>query len=164
MTGLYAAAYLFVTFLSGGRSEGVVNLLPLESVLRALRFDSGVGGFLASLNNALYVPPLSGILFGYIAPMEGILLNILLFVPAGLLFAAARKDALRSGRRRFVLRVARMGFALSLATEVLQLVTRRGWFDVNDLVNNTLGAALGAYVFTVLTGRANVEGRDWHGT
>ena len=41
------------------------------------------------------------------------------------------------------------GFALSLTVETIQLVTRSGCFDVDDLILNTLGAAVGYLIFAV---------------
>ena len=41
------------------------------------------------------------------------------------------------------------GFALSLLVETVQLVTKRGSFDVDDLVMNTLGTAAGYVIFAV---------------
>ena len=41
------------------------------------------------------------------------------------------------------------GFALSLTVETIQLVTRSGCFDVDDLILNTLGAAMGYLIFAV---------------
>ena len=36
-----------------------------------------------------------------------------------------------------------LGLAFSLTIELLQLITRLGYADVDDLINNTLGAAIG---------------------
>ena len=44
------------------------------------------------------------------------------------------------------------GFGLSLCVEVIQLMTKLGCFDVDDLVMNTLGAAAGYVVFAVCHG------------
>jgi len=41
------------------------------------------------------------------------------------------------------------GFALSLFVEVVQLITKVGCFDVDDLILNTLGAAVGYILFAV---------------
>ena len=41
------------------------------------------------------------------------------------------------------------GFSLSLVVEVVQLVTKVGCFDVDDLILNTLGAAIGYGMFAV---------------
>ena len=42
------------------------------------------------------------------------------------------------------------GFLLSLTVEVIQLISKVGCFDVDDLILNTLGAVLG-YVFFVIS-------------
>lgn len=41
------------------------------------------------------------------------------------------------------------GFGLSLVVETIQLITKVGCFDVDDLILNTLGAALGYLAFAV---------------
>ena len=41
------------------------------------------------------------------------------------------------------------GFGLSLCVETIQLITKVGCFDVDDMILNTLGAALGYLVFAV---------------
>jgi len=64
------------------------------------------------------------------------LLNVLLFVPLGLGLTTLWK------RYRSFLRTVLFGFGFSLTIELLQLFTRRAT-DVNDLMTNTLGAALG---------------------
>lgn len=63
-------------------------------------------------------------------------LNVLLFIPLGLFLTVLWK------RYRSFLRTILFGFGFSLAIELLQMFTRRAT-DVNDLMTNTLGAALG---------------------
>ena len=41
------------------------------------------------------------------------------------------------------------GFLLSLTVEVIQLVTKVGCFDVDDMILNTLGAAFGYVLFRI---------------
>ncbi len=41
------------------------------------------------------------------------------------------------------------GFSISLTVEVIQLITRVGCFDVDDMILNTLGAALGYGIYAV---------------
>ena len=69
--------------------------------------------------------------------LEGAGMNILLFVPFGYLLPLLRKRANRWWK------VVLCGFALSLGIELIQLVTHLGMFDLDDLMNNTLGAFLG---------------------
>ena len=65
-----------------------------------------------------------------------VLLNIALFVPLGILPLIFRYA------EKWYLMLA-TGFVSSLAIELLQLVTRRGMFDVDDLFTNTVGAMFG---------------------
>ncbi len=65
-----------------------------------------------------------------------VLLNIALFVPLGVLPLVFRYA------EKWYLMLA-TGFLTSLAIELIQLVTRRGMFDVDDLFCNTVGAMLG---------------------
>ena len=69
--------------------------------------------------------------------LEGAGLNILLFVPFGYLLPLLWKRADRWWK------VVLCGFVLSLLIELTQLVTHLGMFDLDDLMNNSLGALLG---------------------
>lgn len=63
-------------------------------------------------------------------------LNIVLFVPIGVL------TGLTVRKNRLLLSTL-AGLFLSETIECSQLIWQRGTFDVNDLLNNTLGAFLG---------------------
>ena len=65
------------------------------------------------------------------------LMNILIFVPFGFLFT------LPFGERKSRWLVIPLGFLTSLAVEALQYLLASGIADVDDLFNNTLGAACG---------------------
>jgi len=73
--------------------------------------------------------------------LEGAGLNILLFVPFGYLLPMLWKRADRWWK------VVLCGFVLSLGIELTQLVTHLGMFDLDDLMNNSLGAFLGWLCF-----------------
>lgn len=62
------------------------------------------------------------------------LLNIVLFLPYGVF--------LKIGRRKLWVS-ALIGFGSSLLIEVVEYVTNRGVFDVDDMILNTLGAVIG---------------------
>ncbi len=66
-----------------------------------------------------------------------VLLNVAMFVPLGILLPLLTKNY-----RRWYLTLAE-GFGTSLVIEVIQYITARGLFDVDDLFNNTLGAMIG---------------------
>lgn len=69
--------------------------------------------------------------------------NILLFVPIGVLVG------LISGKNRLLLSTL-AGLFISETIECSQLIWQRGTFDVNDLLNNTLGAFLGGLVVVMV--------------
>ncbi len=70
--------------------------------------------------------------------------NVVGFIPFGFILPIIHRDT-----RRFFF-ITFSGFALSLCVETIQLVTKLGCFDVDDLIMNTLGAALGYIFFVVI--------------
>lgn len=99
---------------------------------------------------------LEGILTGTIkvvnwTSLEGIILNILLFIPFGYLLPLLWSKADRWWR------VTLFGFFASLIIELLQLITRLGYADVDDLINNTFGALIGWCCYRCLL---RAKGRD----
>ena len=69
--------------------------------------------------------------------------NILIFAPMGILIPIMRK------KRTGVFTVTFSSFLLSLFIETVQLVSRVGVFDVDDLFMNTIGGILGYIVFRI---------------
>ena len=67
--------------------------------------------------------------------------NILLFIPYGLFGAWAMKVI------RNVFTCTMLGAATSLLIEWLQLLTGRGFFQIDDVVTNTIGAMIGYLIF-----------------
>ena len=67
--------------------------------------------------------------------------NVLLFVPYGFLAGFA------FGRYRRFLPCLALGAATSLGIETLQLVTGRGFFQIDDILTNTLGAVVGFLLY-----------------
>ena len=70
--------------------------------------------------------------------------NILLFVPYGFFCAWAIKAT------RHLITCTAIGAGSSLAIEWLQLITGRGFFQIDDVLTNTIGATLGYLVFWIL--------------
>ena len=70
--------------------------------------------------------------------------NVLLFIPYGFLGAWVR------GPMRRFFGCAFLGAATSLGIEFLQLVTKRGFFQVDDILTNTLGTVIGYLLFRLL--------------
>lgn len=119
--------FLSETFGRQGVSERVYryNLVPFQEIRRFWIYRDKVGHLSAWLN-------LGG--------------NIAAFLPFGFFL-----PVLCPPLRRPLL-TGLLGFVMSLVVETLQLVSRVGSFDVDDLILNTLGAFCG-YVFFALSHR-----------
>lgn len=69
--------------------------------------------------------------------------NVAAFVPFGVFLPIFSEES------RKLWRAVLYSFELSLLVEVLQLVTRVGSFDVDDLLLNTVGGLLGFLLYTI---------------
>lgn len=76
--------------------------------------------------------------------ISNLLGNIIGFVPLGILLP------LLSRRLRTFPRKVFMVFLFSLAFELFQLFTMLGIFDIDDLLLNTIGGAIGYMIFLIL--------------
>lgn len=73
-----------------------------------------------------------------------VLLNVAMFIPLGILLPWIN----RVFRKWYVMLGS--GFAFSLVIEIIQSITNRGLFDVDDLFANTLGAVFGYGLFMAI--------------
>lgn len=72
------------------------------------------------------------------------LLNVILFIPFGLLLNAILKPKSMVG-------IVIFAFLLSFVIEILQALTHRGLCEIDDIVHNTVGAWLGCLLFKKIT-------------
>ena len=140
---LYVLAIIYFLLLTDiyGRAEGYqepkYNLVPFMEIGRFLR-------------SALYG--------GSIKPIDiviNLLGNVIAFVPFGALIRWVRNQT-----TGFLIAVL-YTFLFSLAIELIQFVTKVGVFDVDDLILNTLGGAIGYILYRIL--RAIDRKRYEHG-
>ena len=75
-----------------------------------------------------------------------IFLNIILFIPLGFMFPIIHSKSFRRFQISPVITIF-IGFALSFSIEVMQYITGRGLADIDDLINNTLGAVIGFLIY-----------------
>lgn len=71
----------------------------------------------------------------------GLIDNILMMTPFGFLFSFVR-------RKSSVWLTLAVSFCISIMIEMIQYITRLGYFDVDDIFNNIWGAAIGYGLFT----------------
>lgn len=124
---LYLLALAYFLFFSEtygrvviGEGEYHYNLIPFQEIRRFWIYREQVGTF---------------------AWVSNLLGNVIGFLPFGFILPVI----LRNFRSFWSIMFG--GFLFSLLVETIQLVTKVGCFDVDDLILNTLGAILGYLAF-----------------
>lgn len=118
-TLLYCGIILFITIFrraAGSKSGQIVTFLQLGSV----------NGSRLSLRQSIYS-----------------LLNVFLFIPWGYLLYLGNGDK-NTVKRLFITTL--LGFLSSFCIECVQLTTKRGVFEVTDMITNTTGTLIGALI------------------
>lgn len=111
-----------------GRTPGDTyryNLEPFTEIKRYLRHIPDLGMFYVTLN---------------------LLGNVVCFMPLGFVLPVI------SNRKFGLFRITAVSFLASLSVEILQLVTKLGSCDVDDIIMNTLGGFLGYILFLLCRG------------
>lgn len=138
-----------------GRTVAILALLAYLLLLSYLLFFSSTYGRTAEMGIRYNLTPFLEIrrglkhvdTVGYRYVIVNILGNIAAFMPFGFLLP------LVSERKVHVIKAGAATFLLSLAAETIQLLSRTGAFDVDDLILNTVGGVCGYIGYAVLFGR-----------
>lgn len=150
---IYLGGYLYFTFFS--REAGVVavvRLQPLRAYRLAFTFDSGFLNVIKQIFTQELSEGINSIHIESTESLNGIILNILLFIPFGYMLPCIFKKL-----QKALWGVVLIGFFCSLLTEIVQLVTHLGWFDLDDLLNNTIGCILGIILYRVFLKERKAE-------
>lgn len=126
---LYVLILVYLLFFSEGygrvadaEREFRYNLVPFVEIRRFWTYRKQLGMFALFTN-----------IFG----------NVLGFMPYGFVLPVITR------RMRNGFFIILSGFSISLTVEVIQLIMKVGCFDVDDMILNTLGAALGYGIYAV---------------
>lgn len=137
---LYFIGFFYYTFLSREAQPHTTIILTYFRNLRsAVTLNTSISDFLKLLFTG---GGLGEATFDYHKLGSEPILNILLFMPLGYLLPSIFNFFKHKPWFTVI-----AGFLLSLTTELLQLVTRLGSFDVDDLINNTLGSVIGVILY-----------------
>ena len=133
----YLLLNLYFTLLMRELGEDrLVTLVPLRSYFAVLGWDIQSFPVVGQLLQGAWNEPAALTL----APLTGIIQNIVLFMPFGFLLCGATDQPRTS-------RILLLGFLLSLSIELCQLLFRLGWFEVDDILHNVLGTYLGIRLY-----------------
>lgn len=142
MFGVYVVGYLYCTVFSRTWGSGVtVEWKPFMSIVRL--FDEPI----EAAGNA--VGFLAWFMSGA-APVVSIILNILLYYPLGYLLSILFP---KLNPKHVIL----IGCLCSIATEATQYLLKMGWCETDDVIHNTLGTAIGVWVWLWQSKRLNAQ-------
>ena len=166
MVIVYLLAVAYVTLFSRGAYDDYkLHISLFEDLSNSIKIDFGVLGFIKTVFTDGISRAMSHVKIQHFEDIAQVYLNVILFIPLGYLlpyvFDWFRADILK--------RTVTVGFVTSLFIENIQLITKRGFYDIDDLVANTLGALLGrlfyravAYVLAHPDWRKNLKDyRKW---
>ena len=140
----YLAVLSWVVFFSRSAAQTyTVHVALYEDLQRAVRIDFGFLEFFRILFTEGVQGLRSHVEIVKLADVTQVYMNIALFVPMGFLLPYL----FRWFRNRPTVRPAAASFVISLLIENIQLITRRGFYDLDDLVSNTIGGILGQFLF-----------------
>ncbi|MBR3494663.1 MAG: VanZ family protein [Clostridia bacterium] len=142
--GVYLAALAYLVFFSRSASEDYqVHIAPFADLRNAVRIDYGVFGLLRSLLTEGLSGAAAHVKIVRAEDITQVYMNVMLMVPMGYLLPYIFPWFRAKARIRPVMAC----FAAALLTENLQLIFRRGFYDMDDLIANTLGGLVGQSLF-----------------
>ena len=145
--GAYLLVLLWLVFFSRSSSEDYqVHAALFEDLGQSVRIDADFLAFVRSLFTDGFRAAFSYIRIIRPEDIFQAYMNLMLFVPMGYLLPYISSWV----RAKVTVRPAVICFFVSLAVENLQLVTRRGFYDIDDLVCNTLGGIAGQLLYISL--------------
>ena len=166
---LYGLVFAWLVFFSRSSStDYTVHVAPLENLKNAFSTPTGFSGWFRTLFTEGFSSAFSQISIVRPEDISQFFLNMILFIPVGYLLPYV----FRWFRARVHTRPWLFCLLLSLLVENFQLITRRGMYDLDDIISNTLGGLAGqvlyiavAYVLTHPGWRQNLrEYRRWKRT
>lgn len=83
-------------------------------------------------------------LAGVQSEWDQVILNIILFIPFGVLWTVIRRNKCN------ICEVIFVGLVLSLSVEITQYIAMRGVMDVEDVITNVMGAFLGGFIVKII--------------
>ena len=141
---LYFAVFAWLVFFSRtSSSEYSVHIAPLEDVKNAFQTPTGFTGWFRTLFSEGVSSAFSQISLVRPADLFQFFLNVLLFIPMGYLMPYVFSWF----RARVRIRPVLFCLLVSFLVENIQLITRRGMYDFDDMIANVIGGWIGQMLY-----------------
>ena len=142
--GLYLLAVAYIVFFSRSATKDYqVHIALFSDLKNAVRIDFGFLGFIKTVFTDGFRVAASHVRIEKAEDIAQVYMNVMLFVPMGYLLPYL----FGWFRAKVRCRPALACFIIALLIENLQLIFRRGFYDMDDLASNTLGGILGQFLF-----------------
>ena len=141
---VYVAEVLYLTLFSRGASDDYrIHAALFQDLASSFHIDLGFLDFFRLLFKEGFSSAASHVSIDKYYNIAQVYLNIALFIPMGYLLPYIFKWFREKVRTRPVIACLLISFAI----ENVQLITRRGFYDLDDLVTNTLGGFIGQQMY-----------------
>ncbi len=141
---VYILGFAYLVFFSRSASEEyLVHIDPFADLQNAINTDYGLFDFLVAIFKEGVSQAFSHIRVVKFEDITQVYMNIMLYVPMGYLLPYVFAYFRARSRVRPVLAC----FVISFITENLQLIFRRGFYDMDDLLANTFGGLIGQLLY-----------------
>ena len=141
---IYAAGFAWLVFFSRvAAEEYVIHTALFEDFAGSFQIDLGILEFFRLLFTEGFSSATKHFRIINFAGITQVYMNIMLFVPMGYLLPYCFSWFRAKVKYRPVIAC----FLISFLTENLQLITKRGFYDLDDLISNTIGGYLGQLFF-----------------
>ena len=140
----YILVYAYLVFFSRAASESYsIHIAPFADLQKAITSDFGLFDLLVLFFTEGFQAAVSHIRVVKFEDITQVYMNVMLYVPMGYLLPYVFEFF----RSRARIRPVFACFVISFVTENLQLIFKRGFYDMDDLLSNTLGGLIGQLLF-----------------
>lgn len=142
--GVYLLAVAYIVFFSRSATKDYqVHIALFSDLKNAVRIDFGFLGFIRTVFAEGFPAAFSHIQIEKAEDISQVYMNIMLFIPMGYLLPYL----FAWFRTKVHIRPALACLVISFLVENLQLIFRRGFYDMDDLFSNTVGGIIGQFLF-----------------
>ena len=142
--GIYLLAVAYLVFFSRSATRDYqVHIALFEDLKNAVHIDFGFLGFIKTVFTDGFSAAWSHVNIENTKDIAQVYMNIMLFVPMGYLLPYTF-DWFRAKVR---IRPAIACLVIAFLIENMQLIFRRGFYDIDDLVSNTIGGIIGQFLY-----------------
>ena len=142
--GMYLLAIAYIVFFSRSATKDYqVHIALFSDLKNAVRIDFGFLGFLRTAFTDGFRVAASHIRIEKAEDIAQVYMNVMLFVPMGYLLPYL----FGWFRAKVRIRPALACFVTAFVIENLQLIFRRGFYDMDDLFSNTAGGVIGQFLY-----------------